>query len=67
MSIWIPKPSKMNYKIILFFLSIAFLSCETKTKEIEVNSSGGMAYQGESEGKNSLLVRMMMLKLQLIL
>ena len=41
----------MNYKIILFFLLTTFLSCETKTKEVKVNSSAGMAYQGESEGK----------------
>ena len=41
----------MNHKIILFLTLILFISCDTKTVEVEVNSKGGMAYQGDSKGK----------------
>ena len=41
----------MKYKITLFLISILFISCNTKTVEVELNSTGGMAYQGESKGK----------------
>ena len=45
------KSIKMKYKITLFLISILFISCNTKTVEVEINSTGGMAYQGESKGK----------------
>lgn len=41
----------MNYKVILFLTLILFISCDSKTVEVEVNSKGGMAYQGDSKGK----------------
>jgi hypothetical protein len=36
-------------KIILLFIVVTFLSCETKT--VEVNKLGGMTYFGENTGK----------------
>ena len=45
------KSIKMNYKVILFLTLILFISCDSKTVEVEVNSKGGMAYQGDSKGK----------------
>ncbi|MDC0389268.1 hypothetical protein OAM29_02055 [Flavobacteriaceae bacterium] len=36
-------------KIILLFIVASFLSCETKT--VEVNKLGGMTYYGENTGK----------------
>ena len=40
-------------KILLLFITTAFISCETKT--IEVEKSAGMVYNGQSEGKKYML------------
>ena len=40
-------------KILLLFITMAFISCETKT--IEVERSAGMVYNGQSEGKKYML------------
>ena len=41
----------MKNKIFLFLISIIFISCQPQNVEVEVNSSAGMAFQGESKGK----------------